>query len=379
MLAYRSTIATIAIAAPLAAGALLVGCATPDLPTDLRTSGPPNITTVTVMSDLRTGADPGFPQGPFDLSRLIESATHCRINDEKRPGLVGLPTKKTTQVCPDDLSMASPTEGSAEAAPPSWFVRIVFDKLLDPNVEDLVPQLDANMKPTGVMLGTLVNTQPVTLTCNGIAVPYNGYYVPNGNRVSWPLGPALYIQPLNAASVATGATCEVGIKDIVHNKQGESVPADQRSFTFKIAPMRLRFSVPAPSDGAPGKIALDPATPVKFSWTAAFTTMPDPAEIEIFEGPNTADGMADTTVCDEGGTPLPASDIATSANGPAATTTALIMNLQLRSSGPMFAWKPNTTYRIEFGANAKITPKQGGPAGTFPPGYKLCFHTTAAM
>ncbi len=45
----------------------------------------------------------------------------------------------------------------------------------------------------------------------------------------------------------------------------------------------------------------------------------------------------------------------------------------------MLAWKPNTTYRIEFGPNAKITPKQGGAAGTFPAGYKLCFHTTAAM
>ncbi len=118
--------------AALSAGALLVGCAVPDLPTDLRKDGPPNVTTVTVMSDLRTGVDPGFPQGPLDLSRLIETATHCRINDEKRPGLVGLPTQKTTQVCPDDLGMPSPAEGSAEAAPPNWFVRVVFDKLLDP-------------------------------------------------------------------------------------------------------------------------------------------------------------------------------------------------------------------------------------------------------
>jgi hypothetical protein len=364
------------VVATISAGALFAGCADPDLPTDLRKHGPPNVTTVTVMSDLRTGVDPGFPQGPSDLSRLIESATHCRINDEKRPGLVDLPTLRTTQVCPDDLSRASLTEGSAEAAPPDWFVRIVFDKLLDPNVEDLVPQLDANMKPTGVMLGTLVNTQPVTLTCNGADVPYDGYYVPNGNRVSWPLGPALFVQPLSAMSVPTGATCEVGIKDIVHNKKGESVPADQRSFTFNIAPMKLRFSVPDPSVDAPSTIALDPQSPVKFYWTAAFTTMPDPAEIKIFEGPNTAEDMADTTVCDAGGTPIAATDIATSASGTTPDTTALIMNLNLKSPGPMLAWKPNTTYRIEFGANAKITPKQGGAEGTFPAGYRLCFHTT---
>src|SRR5690349_3369521 len=108
MLVDRST-----AAATLSAGALFVGCAVPDLPTDLRKDGPPNVTTVTVMSDLRTSVDPDFPRGPSDLSRLIESATHCRINDEKRPGLVDLPTLETTQVCPADLRMASITEGSA--------------------------------------------------------------------------------------------------------------------------------------------------------------------------------------------------------------------------------------------------------------------------
>jgi hypothetical protein len=374
MLVARSTV-TVA----MAAGALFVGCGEPDLPTDLRKDGPPNVTAVTVMSDLRTSVDPDFPRGPSDLSRLLESATHCRIGDEKRPGLVDLPTLETTQVCPDDLRMASPTEGSAEGAPPDWFVRIVFDKLLDPDVEDLVPQLDANMKPTGVVLGTLVNTQPVTLACNGAEVPYDGYYVPNGNRVSWPLGPALFVGPLMPASVPTGATCEVGIKDIVHNKQGASVPADQRSFTFKIAPMRLRFSVPDPSDDDPGKITVNPETPVRFYWTAAFTTLPDPAEIEIFEGPNTGEGLADPTVCDAGGTPIAASEIATSAGGTTPEATALVMNLGLRSPGAMLAWQPNTTYRVEFGPDAKVTPKQGGVEGTFPAGYRLCFHTTAAM
>ena len=375
MMAYRSMMAMEAV---LSAGALLAGCTDPDLPTDLREHGPPNVTAVTVLSDLRTGVDPDFPQGPLDLSRLLETATHCRINDEKRPGLVDLPTEKTTQVCPEDLRMPSLTEGTAEAAPPDWFVRVVFDKLLDPDVEDLVRQLDANGKPTGVLLGSLAHTQPVTLACNGVAVPYDGYYVPNGNRVSWPLGPALYIQPLDPLSVPTGATCEIGIKDIVHNKQGQSVPADQRSFSFRIAPMRLRFSVPAPSPDKSGATTVDPATPVKFYWTAAFTTMPDPAEIKIFAGPNTADGMADMAVCNAGGTPVATSDIVMSAGGAMPTTTALILNLALKSPGPGLAWAPNTTYRIDFGANAKITPKQGGAAGTFPAGEALCFHTTSA-
>jgi hypothetical protein len=374
LLIDRSTVAV-----AMFAGALLVGCGAPDLPTDLRTSGPPNVTAVMVMSDLRTGVDPGFPQGPLDLARLIETATHCRIGDAKRPGLVDLPTKQTLQVCPDDLSLPSPTEGTAEGAPPDWFVRVVFDKLLDPDVEELVPERDANGKETGVMRGSFMHTQPVTLTCNGADVLYDGYYVPNGNRVSWPLGPALFVQALDQMSVPTGATCEIGIKDIVRNKQGQPVPADQRSFTFQIAPMKLRFSAPDPSDDDPGKITVKPETPVKFYWTAVFTTMPDPAEIKIARGPNTADGMADATVCGAGGTPVAAADIATSASGTKPDTTALIMNLGLKSAGPKLAWMPNTTYRIEFGPSAKIAPKQGGPEGSFPAGYKLCFHTTAAM
>src|ERR1041384_7612125 len=123
MLVYRST-----VAAAIFVGALLVGCSAPDQPTDLRKDGPPNVTTVTVMSDLRTGVDPDFPRGSFDLSRLIESATYCRVGDEKRPSLVGLPTLRTAQVCPNDLTKPSDTDGVAEGAPPNWFVRVVFDE-----------------------------------------------------------------------------------------------------------------------------------------------------------------------------------------------------------------------------------------------------------
>jgi hypothetical protein len=343
-----------------------------------------------VMSDLETSVDPNPP----DLDRLIELATHCRLNDEKRPALVGLPTFSTTQVCPDDLSMPSETEGTAEGAPPSWFVRVVFDQLLDPDVEELIP-LDPTM-PDGVQQGTFENTQPVTLTCDGQDVPYNGYYVPNGNRISWPLGPALFVKPDPLAVVQTGASCEVGIKDIVQNKSGESVPMDQRSFAFKIAPMELRFSNPDPADGVPGAIELDPASPVQFYWTAAFTTMPDPAEIHIFEGPNlnagTGNGDPDPAVCGTAGTQVAASDIVTAVEPPildsmgnpviaTPTTTDLIMGLKVKVPAPddKQSWKPNTTYRVEFGANAKITPAQGGADGIFPAGYKLCFHTTAAL
>jgi len=380
MLVYRST-----VAAAVFAGALLVGCTAPDQPTDLRKDGPPNITTVTVMSDLRNSSD---PHRPSLGGRLYESATFCRLNDEKRPSLVGLPDFSTLQICPEDLSKPADAPGAAEGSPALWFARVVFDKLLDPTIEDLIAQVDAAGKPvldsTGhpITLGSLKTTQPVTLKCNGVDVPYDGYYVPNGNSISYPLGPALFIQPGNAVGVPTGATCEVGLKDMIHNKDGESVPSDQRSYQFKIAPMELRFSNPDPTDDDPGKIALDPDSPVSFFWTAAFTTMPAAADIKIFSAPNlnisaaNLDGDPDTSVCGTGGTAVAAADITTAARGATALTTALIMDLNLASPDP-HAWAPTTTYRLEFAPTAKITPKQGGADGTFPTGYSLCFHTTA--
>ncbi|MEO7735189.1 MAG: hypothetical protein ABIY55_29815 [Kofleriaceae bacterium] len=342
-----------------------------------------------VLSDLRTAIDPGFPSSPVDLDRLIESATYCRIGDEKRPDVVNLPTISTLQVCPDDLAAPADAAAMAEGVPPSWYVRIVFDELLDPSIEDLVPELDAMMHPTGRVVGSLIGTQPVALICDGADVPYSGYYVPNGNRISWPVGPSLFIQPLSATSVATGATCTVTIRDKVHNKAGASVPSDQRTYTFRIGAMALRFSAPDPAAGDPGAIALDPDAPVALFWTAPFSTVPVASAIHVFAAPNlgadTGDGTPDLSVCDAGGTELPEADIVAAVRAPdpaadpttTAATTALVMELGLASADP-HRWAPRTTYRIEIDAGATVTPAQGGPDATFPAGYQLCFHTTHA-
>jgi hypothetical protein len=384
MLVHRSPVAAGALAC-----ALLGACADPDQPTDLRTHGPPDVTTVLVSSDLRTAIDPDFPSSPADLDRLIESATYCRIGDEKRPDVVDLPTIATLRVCPDDLAAPADAAGMAQGAPPSWYVRIVFDELLDPSIEELVPELDAMMRPTGRVVGSLIRTQPVALTCNGEEVPYDGYYVPNGNRISWPLGPSLFVQPLSAISVATGATCTVTIRDKVHNKAGASVPSDQRTYMFRIGAMALRFSAPDPTDGAPGTIALDPGVPVRWFFTAPFSTVLPASEIHIFAAPNlgaeTGDGTPDLSVCDAGGIAVPDADIVAAVRPPdpedtsatTSATTALVMELGLASPDPQ-RWAPRTTYRIELGAGATVTPAQGGPDATFPAGYKLCFHTTRA-
>ena len=383
MLDYRSTI----VAAGLA-GALLAGCTDPNEKTDLRTDGPPNVTTVTVMSDLETAADPS----PAGIGRIVETATFCRTNDEKRPGLVGLPDIRVIQVCPDDLTKPADNNGSAEAAPPTWFVRVVFDKLLDPSIEDLVDQVDANNKPTGVKLGTLKNTQPVSLKCNGADVAYDGYYVPNGNSQSWPLGPGLFIQPSSSTSVPTGASCTVSVKDNVHNKAGQSVPTDQRDYQFKLAPMELRFTDPDASSLADGSFLMDSNQPLDFFWTAAIkpaavgSVTGTPSQVQISSGDNlnvsasNPDGDANPAVCDgSAGTPVDPTTIRSAPRGTSATTTALVLRLDVMGGATPLAtrWKPNTTYSITFTPDAKVTPTQGGADGTFPSDLKLCFHTSA--
>ena len=397
MLGYRPTI--------VAAGAVLsalLGCGDPDLPTDLRTSGPPNVTAVLVMSDVETGIDPDS-QKAGALDRYLETATFCRLKDDKRPRLVGLQDGRTTEVCPDDLTLKATDDGVAAGAPPVWFVRIVFDKLLDPNIEDLEPVLDQNGMPTGGVFGTLRNTQPVALRCNGVDIAYDGDYVPNGNKESWPVGPALFIAPLAPTDAPTGASCTVSIKDSVHNKAGQSVPADQRSYSFTVKPMIFRFSDPAPADPNDGSITLTPTTPIDLFFTAAVTAGAtitttkdakktsitlsdlDPATVHLISGPNQGDGSANPAVCQGTGDPVPSALIRSYLKGSDATTTALVVRLDAGGdlAGPTAqmdqVWQPRTTYLLTFADGAAVAPSQGGDPAALPGAgdFSLCFHTTA--
>jgi len=387
MLDYRSTL----VAAGAFMGTLFVGCGDPDLPTDLRTSGPPNVTAVTVMTDLKTAIDPDGP-----LERFVEDATFCRLNDDKRPGLVGLDAESTTlQVCPVDLAMKAMDEGVAPAAPPAWFLRIVFDKLLDPSIEDLEPVLDESGMPTGMVFGTLKNTQPVTLRCNDVEIAYDGHYVPNGNKESWPLGPNLTIQPLTPTDAPTGATCTVSIRDNVHNKSGQPVPPEQRSYTFKLAPMSFRFSNPDLDEKqVAGEIGLDPRNPIELFFSAELKVTGklgnlllsdlDLSKVKLISAPN-VDGKPDANVCKGNGTAVDPAQIRAYLRGVNATTEALVLRLDAGGTiDPTHpdqvkqSWLPNTTYQLTFLDGAAVTPKQGGDAGALPGAsdFSLCFHTT---
>ena len=193
MFVHRSRLRTQGAVA-LTVGTLALGaCDDPTALTDLRPEGPPDVLAVLVMND-QNGIG------------MIERATYCKVGDEKRPQLVGLPSPYFTvvQMCPEELGMGATQ--ITNAIPDDWHVRIMFDELLDPNIEELIPVIDPDTnQPDGTYIGTLANTQPVELSCDGVAVAYDGSYSPSGNNVTWPLGPSLVIEPLDRTLVATGA------------------------------------------------------------------------------------------------------------------------------------------------------------------------------
>lgn len=233
-------------------------CSQGDVPSDLRTDGDPEVLTVTVLHpDTRV-----IEMEVGNFGALVEGTTYCKTigpydqgsdaGDPKRPSEVNTPDFLTpTQMCPDDLTQGVPE--LTDASPTSWFARIEFSKLLDPNVEDLIDNGD------GTYTGTLRNTQPVKLQCNDINgnavdVPYDGYYSPSGNSESYPLGPSLVIIPNNATTVPTMSECSVTIiQSKVLDKDGNEVYTDQLGpYKWKIATIEAVATV------APGGSPVDP-------------------------------------------------------------------------------------------------------------------------
>jgi hypothetical protein len=262
------------------AGALAFGaCTDPVQRTDLRPPGPPQVLTVTVMNVQED-------DGPFVCSiGCFETATFCKLNDDKRPGLVGLPDFSTSQICDDDLSKGA--DMVVDAVPTAWFARIEFDRLLDPTVEDLIPILDPDtMQPTGQSTGTIAMTQPVALKCNGVDVPYDGFYDPSGNNVTYPLGPSIRFQPTDLSVIPTGAMCEITIKDVVKGKNGNPIDPDSvgggGKFQWKLADLTLLGTDPVGDPTAPDIITPDAPLVVTFNGfidPASIT----PAKVSIVE------------------------------------------------------------------------------------------------
>lgn len=186
--------------------------------------------------------------------QVVEQATYCKPNDEKRPQRVGLPDATARDICPADVSKG--VDELTDAYPDGWYVRIMFDELLDPNIEELTEILDPETgEGTDTFEGSIANTQPVKLECESIGggfveVDYDGYYSPSGNNVTWPLGPSLVIKPSEPRAIASGKECRITIRDNVVDKSGETVPSATREFKFKVAPITVIATDPTDSADA---------------------------------------------------------------------------------------------------------------------------------
>lgn len=344
--------------------ATLAACDDPVALTDLRPEGDPEVLSVLVMND------------STDL--FLETATFCKPNDDKRPGFVGTPVGGVV-IC-DNVDLGAGADPVVDAVPTDfaqggagsggWYVRIMFDELLDPTVEDLLPILDpATMAETGQFTGSLLNTQPVIVTCGGTEVAYDGYYSPSGNNVTWPLGPSLFIAPLDRSAIATGSDCTVEIKELVTDKDGAAVPSDQRGgggeYAFTIAGLELTDTSPAPAGDGAMPAVIVPEAPVSLQFNAFI----DPASITAAEVVIIEHTMAD---CSDAGTPAAnAAKVIAGGDG--------VVELSLNTAGAGLAWDPESFYSITFTDDNGIADLAGG-AGALPGAadFTLCFNTNTA-
>jgi hypothetical protein len=367
MFVHRSRLVTqgaLATAALLGIG--LSACDDPVALTDLRPEGDPEVLTVLVMND------------PF--FGLFETATYCKENDPKRPGLVAVGfTFETVQICDADLSLPAGFRDGDDTFVPAqvddapaldWFVRVQFDELLNTSVEDLVEITeDHDGDPatpevgTGQFFGTLERTQPVVLRCTppgsstAIDIAYDGYYSPSGNSVTWPLGPSLVVHPVDPTTVATSSTCTLEIKDSVVDKQNNSVPADQRGtggmYSWEIEPLFALATTPrARPPGEEEIIAVDAPVIVRFNAFIDPDTLDPATEVTIREGD--ADDLDCTSVADTG-------TLRTAQVAAAATT------LRITIAG---GWVAGRMYAVTFNEN-EVADVAGGPGSI--PEVTICF------
>lgn len=360
---------------------LLSGCEDPVANTDLRPEGAPEVLSILVMNDI----------GDFDFAgrgSILETATFCKKNDAKRPGLVAVgETFTPVQVCDDDLNnpagsrvpdMTDPNKLVFEAStvknavPGIWWVRIMFDELLNPEVESLKEILQDNdgdgipETPTGQFEGTLATTQPVIVKCTDPAgaaqvVDYDGYYSPSGNAFTWPLGPSLFIQP--TGFVRTGAKCTIEIKETVVDKQGLAVEASQRAnaadYVWEISP--LEEAGKAPAAAAPGmeeELAVDAPMSVAFNApvsAASFAVANVEIKHSLLSTNPTCDGVG------SGGTVVAAANIDLNDDGGS-------LNI-IQKTG----WVAASMYSVTFNAANTITDIAGGPGQVTP--ETVCFVT----
>lgn len=279
----------------------VAGCSDSDLKTDLDSEGPPEILVVTVTSEADETNIPVLGHGVPDVATFC--ASEGRVNE---------------LMCGDGVRTVS------DAPPLGWSVRVAFSELLDPDaVEDLV-DTDNDGTPD---IGTIAEKAPVTLTCGGNAVDYDGFYDPSGNAFTYPPGPSLVV--ITEEFVQTGTSdCALTLDTKVVDKDGNAPTAAMGPYTFGIATMKITGNDPA--NDATG---VDPTTAVP---------------LITFNAPVDATTAAQVTVND--GT----NDIVVNAMASDADPTALMF---VPEGG---ALAENTTYTVTVPSTVGITDSLGG-------------------
>jgi hypothetical protein len=274
-------------------------------------------------------------------------------------------------VCQDDLKAGA--DEVTDVVPVGWYVRLQFDELLNPSIEDLLPIGN----DTGTFKGSLASSQPVTITCGGVDIAYDGYYNPSGNSYTWPVGPSLFIAPDDTSMIAAGTECQVSLKpDVVADKDGNHVPADQLGpYKFKIADLKLASTDPAAPTDPTKPSTISPAAPLIVTFNATVNVTVElaglsPAEVTIL---SSVTSCTDTT----GGVAATAK-IGKHLVGPADQKSVDPTSIEISDAAGTAgnAWLASTTYVITFAAGADVKDLAGATA-TLPAAKDLtiCFKT----
>ncbi|MCC6623987.1 MAG: hypothetical protein IT385_22205 [Deltaproteobacteria bacterium] len=284
---------------------------------ELRPEGPPDVLAVLAMSD----GD--------------EEALWCRYVggalDAHAPGVVEVDGVDTV-VCPPSAVDFEPAAASSFG----FGLRIMFDELLD---ADRVETLDCDLDDDGVdddplvCEGSLDDTRPLTITCGpGAArLDYTGYYVPNGNRASFPVGPSIVVVPdADALVFPTGTDCDIHLNDTVVDKSGERVDPSQADIPFRLADLAVIETEPRSG-------ALDPSGAAAFIFNAHL----DPTAFDASEV---------VEVVDDAGQPVEELDVGIGRTHHDADTIVV---------APRTTWRPGA-YTARIAPGADILEKNGG-------------------
>lgn len=264
----RSTWRAFGLLLTLVPVVLATACIEEELASDLRPEGSPEVVEVNIRSQ-GIVRSPG-EGGPSGLQRG-EMATFCRSGEEYKLNLVYCPEARDANNAP--IPGDREVEPVMDAEPKSWYVRVVFDELLDNDVERLV---DGQ--------GHIAQTRPVELRCADQEVDYDGWYEPSGSHLTHPPGPALIVTW--SRFVATGTTdCEVSIAESVVDKDGNPVPSGQRGpYRFGVASLAVYGT--SPSDMSEGvdvasDIAVEFNAPIDLATVAGRIVVTDADGVEV--------------------------------------------------------------------------------------------------